>query len=216
MILHSGGQTLSLAFYTLGLSAIVGITSGVVSGFFGGFLDTIVNAITETLLSFPAMMTALFVMALFGTTGRYPLMIAISLTLIPRFARVLRGTAMSLREKDFIVAARATGTHEVGILYRHVFPNLFSSILVLCSVYLPYVILIESSLSFLGLGAPPDAPTWGRIVAEGKQYFRLAPWLVLFPGMAIAISAIGFNLLGDGLRDLLDPYLRGRYAQRSQ
>lgn len=210
LLLDAGGGTLSLAVLTLVFSAVIGIAWGVVAGYAGAFTDTVLSRAMEALMSFPAMMAALLVMGIFGTTGRIPLMVAIAVTLAPRFARVMRGSTMPFREADFVLAARATGAAEVRILLRHVLPNLVAPILVLCSIYLPYVILLESSLSFLGLGAPPDAPTWGRIVAEGRQYFRIAPWLVLFPGAAITLSAIGFNLLGDGLRDVLDPHVRGK------
>lgn len=215
LLLATGGGTLSLAVLTLVLSAVIGVAWGLVAGYVGGVTDAVLSRALEAIMSFPAMMAAILVMGFFGTTGRIPVMVAIAVTLTPRFARVMRGATIPFRDVDFVLSARATGASETRVLLRHVVPNLVAPVVVLCSIYLPYVIILESSLSFLGLGAPPDAPTWGRIVAEGRQYFRIAPWLVLFPGAAITVSAIGFNLLGDGLRDVLDPHLRGKLVSGS-
>ncbi|MEN6369894.1 MAG: ABC transporter permease [Thermotogota bacterium] len=213
LVLNSGWGTLVLAAATLLVSAGVGIPCGILAGYSGGGLDMTLSRIVDVLMSFPAMMVALLVVGFFGSAGRGPLIVAIGLTLVPRFARVMRGSALPFRSIEYITAARSVGASRLRILLRHVLPNLVAPIIVLCSTYLPYVILLESSLSFLGLGAPPDSPTWGRIVADGRHYFRAAPWLVVFPGLTITLAAIGFNLLGDGLRDVLDPHLRGRMVQ---
>ncbi len=213
LMLNAGWGTLGLAVSTLLLSAGVGISCGILAGYSAGPIDLMLSRVMEVLMSFPAMMVALLVVGFFGSSGRAPLILAIAITLAPRFARVLRGSTLPFRTIEYVVAARSVGATNLGILVRHVLPNLVAPIVVLCSTYLPYVILLESSLSFLGLGAPPDAPTWGRIVADGRHYFRAAPWLVVFPGLTITLTAIGFNLLGDGLRDALDPHLRGRLVQ---
>jgi peptide/nickel transport system permease protein len=217
LILNAGFRTVGFAVVTLLFSAALGIPAGVIGGFVGGKTDMMLSRVVEVMLSFPVMVAALLVIAVFGSTaGQTPLLLAISVTLAPRFARVMRGATLPLRETEFVMAARAAGASRMRILFRHLVPNLVAPILVLCSAYLPYVILLESSLSFLGLGAPPDMPTWGRLVAEGRKFFRTAPWAVFFPGAAITLVAIGFNLLGDGLRDALDPHARRKLVTGSR
>jgi ABC-type dipeptide/oligopeptide/nickel transport system permease subunit len=125
--------------------------------------------------------------------------------LVPRFARVARGATLPIRSQDYIVAARSLGAGDWAIIVRHVLRNLVGPLTVLCSIYLPTVILIEASLSFLGIGPPPNIPTWGRIIADGRPYLRTAVWISVAPGIAIMLTVMGFNLVGDGLRDLLDP-----------
>ena len=215
MILCAGIETLSIAILTLLFSASVGIIWGIAAGFLGGTVDRILTTIMQGLMSFPAMMVALFMMGVFGSIGRMSLVAAISVTLMPRFAMILRGATVPAKSNEYVSAAQAIGASRWRVLWRHVLPNLVTPMVVVCSVNLPSIILLEASLSFLGFGAPPDAPTWGRIVSEGRQYFRLAPWLVLFPGGVIATSVIGFNLFGEGIRDILDPRVRGRLASSS-
>jgi ABC-type dipeptide/oligopeptide/nickel transport system permease subunit len=156
-------------------------------------------------LSFPSIMTALLVLAIVGTGGKTALIIAIAFSYAPRIARVIFGSTLPILEQDFILAEKALGAGHLRILAIHVLPNLVAPITVLISIYLPHIILLEATLSFLGLGAPPDVPTWGRIIADGKGYMRVAPWLTVFPGIAIITTSLAFNLLGDGLRDLFDP-----------
>ena len=210
MILRAGIETLSIAVLTLLCSASVGIMWGIAAGFLGGKVDRVLTTIMQGLMSFPAMMVALFMMGVFGSIGRMSLVAAISVTLMPRFAMILRGATIPAKSNEYVSAAQAIGASRWRILWRHVLPNLVTPMVVVCSINLPSIILLEASLSFLGFGAPPDAPTWGRIVSEGRQYFRIAPWLVLFPGGVIATSVIGFNLFGEGIRDILDPRVRGR------
>ena len=148
---------------------------------------------------------ALLILAIVGTGGRTPLIIAIAIAYTPRFARVICGSTLPLLEEDFILAEKALGAGHFRILAIHLLPNLVAQITVLVSIYLPYTIMLESTLSFLGLGVPPDIPTWGRIISDGKAYMQVAPWLTIFPGVAIIFTAMSFNLLGDGLRDVFDP-----------
>lgn len=216
LILWGGLNTLIFAILTLIFSAAIGISWGLIAGYSGGILDLLLSRAIDVMMSFPAMMIALLVIGTLGTAGRIPLLLAIAATLSPRFARVIYGSTIPFRQNDFILAAKALGAQEVRIILRHVLPNLVGPIIVLCSIFMPYVIILESSLSFLGLGAPPDLPTWGRIIADGRRYFQLAPWLTFFPGGAIMISAIGFNLLGDGLRDVLDPRFAGKLDMKSR
>ncbi len=198
-------ESLLIALSALLIGFVLGGLSGILAGYLGGWLDFLLSRLTETMMCFPSIMLALFVLAVFGAAGKTPLIIAVGLSLVPRFARVVRGAILPIREQDYIVAARGLGAGSAGIMWRHVVPNLVGPLTVLCTIYLPVIILLEASLSFLGLGAPPDVPTWGRIIADGRPYLRTAPWISVYPGIAIMLTVIGFNLLGDGLRDILDP-----------
>lgn len=213
LVLHAGLETLSIALLTLLISSSIGIVTGIVSGYVGGAVDKTLTMCMQGIMSFPSMMVALFVMGIFGTIGRASLIGAISVTLVPRFAMIMRGATIPTREVEYVTAGHAIGVSRWRILWRHILPNLVTPIVVVCSTYLPSIILLEASLSFLGFGAPPDAPTWGRIVSEGGKYFRIAPWLVLFPGTVIATTVVAFNLLGEGIRDVVDPNVRGRLVR---
>jgi peptide/nickel transport system permease protein len=204
-ILGGGRVTLSLALTTVFFAGIFGTLWGLMAAYIPGFVGALLNRGVDVVMSFPSIMLALLVLAIAGTGGKAPLVIAIAIALAPRFARVIHGSTLPILKEDFILAEKALGASHARILGVHVLPNLVAPITVLTSIYLPFVIILESSLSFLGLGAPPDVPTWGRIIADGKAHMQVAPWLTLFPGMAIVFTSLAFNLLGDGLRDLLDP-----------
>jgi len=204
-ILHGTKITLSLAISAVFIASSIGTLWGIVAAYTTGSLSNIINRMIDFGMSFPSIMTALFVLAIVGRGGETPVILAISISLAPRFARVIMGSTIPILKEDFILAEKALGATHVRILFIHILPNLIAPITVLVSVFLPYVILLESSLSFLGLGAPPDVPTWGRIIADGKAFMQVAPWLTIFPGITIIFTALAFNLLGDGLRDLLDP-----------
>jgi peptide/nickel transport system permease protein len=204
-ILRGGRITLSLAITTICFAGSFGILWGLMGAYTRGMIGNFFNRAIDVVMSFPSIMLALLVLAIVGTGGKAPLIIAIAVAFAPRFARVIRGATLPILEEDFILAEKALGAGHVRILVVHLLPNLVAPITVLTSIYLPYVIMLESSLSFLGLGAPPDVPTWGRIIADGKAYMQVAPWLTIFPGIAIVFTALAFNLLGDGLRDLFDP-----------
>jgi peptide/nickel transport system permease protein len=197
--------TLSLALATVFFAGVLGTLWGLMAAYTRGIVGTLLNRGVDVVMSFPSIMLALLVLAIAGTGGKSPLVIAIAIALAPRFARVIHGSTLPILKEDFILAEKALGAGHARILGVHVLPNLVAPITVLTSIYLPFVIILESSLSFLGLGAPPDVPTWGRIIADGKAHIQVAPWLTLFPGIAIVFTALAFNLLGDGLRDLLDP-----------
>ena len=205
LILMGGWVTLSLAITTTFFAGTIGTLWGLMAAYTTGIKGNIINRTIDFAMSFPSIMTALLVLAVAGTGGKAPLVIAIAFALVPRFARVICGSTLPILEENFILAEKALGAGHLRILAIHVLPNLVAPITVLTSIYLPFVIMLESSLSFLGLGAPPDVPTWGRIIADGKVYMQIAPWLTIFPGITIIFTALGFNLLGDGLRDLLDP-----------
>jgi peptide/nickel transport system permease protein len=205
LILRGGSVTLSLAFITVGLAASLGIGWGIFAAYTRGVTAILLNRAIDVSMSFPSILTALFVLAIAGTAGKTALVVAIAFSFAPRVARVVYGSTLPILQEDFILAEKALGASHARILGIHVLPNLVAPITVLISIHLPAVILLEATLSFLGLGAPPDVPTWGRIISDGKKYMQVAPWLTVFPGMAIIITSLGFNVLGDGLRDLLDP-----------
>jgi peptide/nickel transport system permease protein len=213
-IVGGGRITLSLAITTIFFSGAFGTLWGLLAAYTKGLAGNFINRVIDVVMSFPSIMIALLVLAIVGTGGKIPLIIAIAVALSPRFARVIRGSTLPILEEDFIMAERALGAGHFRIVAIHLVPNLVGTITVLTSIYLPYVIMLESSLSFLGLGAPPDVPTWGRIIADGKAYMQIAPWLTIFPGVAIVFTALAFNLLGDGLRDVFDPRSATRLYMR--
>jgi peptide/nickel transport system permease protein len=190
------------------LGCLAGALIGLMSGYFGGWLDLIVQRFMDMLQSLP-----LLVMALVMSTALGPsianIIIAISIPLVPTVARVMRSNALMLREMPYVEAARALGMNEVAIALRHVLPNTLAPLIVLGTAQLGSAILVEAALSFLGLGVPEPYPSWGRMLSESAaEYMRTAPWLVIYPGLAISLAVFGTNLLGDALRDIFDPRLR--------
>lgn len=188
-------------------SAILGTVIGLISGFVGGWVDTLLMRVVDVFLAFPTIIFALAVSAVLGSS-QINLIIALSCVMWTRFARVTRGEAVLLKNEEFIESARAIGNSTGKILVRYLLPNVASKVIVLVSLDVGSVILFCSSLSFLGLGAQPPSPDWGAMISEGKDYLRYSPWMSLFPGLAISLSAVAFNLLGDGLRDRIDPRMR--------
>jgi peptide/nickel transport system permease protein len=214
-ILGGSRITLLLSLTTVLISGLVGTFWGLLAAYTKGVVSTLLSRSMDVLMSFPAIMLALFVIAIVRTEGGLPLIIAISFAYIPRFARVIYGSTLPILEEDFILAEKALGAGHLRILLGHVLPNLAAPITLMMSIYMPYSIMLESTLSFLGLGAPPDVPTWGRIISDGKAYMNVAPWLTIFPGITIIFAALSFNLLGDGLRDVFDPKSKGRLLSGS-
>ena len=176
------------------------------AGFWGGWFDRGISALINLLMSFPSVMIGVIAAGVMGS-GFYPVVGAIALSMMPRFARVARGEVISIREREYVLAARACGVKNVTILFHHLIPNSANALIIMFTLYFPFAILVESSLSFLGIGMPADAATWGRVVADGRQYLKMAPWISIFPGIMIMATSLGLNLLGDGLRDALDPKL---------
>ncbi|MBM3217116.1 MAG: ABC transporter permease [Candidatus Rokubacteria bacterium] len=203
------GAQISLTISVLAalLGAMVGVVAGLVAGYLGGRVDAIIMRVVDLNLAFPLILLALAVVAILGPSLRN-LVIVMSITTWMIYARVLRGLSLALREREFVQAVRALGAHDIRIVARHVLPNVLPPILVIWTLEVARVILMESALSFLGLGVPPPTPTWGRMLAEGRDYLTVAGWIAVFPGLAILVTVLGINLLGDGLRDLLDPRLR--------
>ena len=207
-IIHGYQSSLSIAFSAVLMALLVGGTLGIWAGFKGGVIDRIIMRLADVLFAFPIMLLAIGVIAILGTTAASTTM-AIGVVYAPIFARLMRGPTLVLRSAEYVHAARSFGAGDLRIILRHIMPNLASVILVQTSLSLSTAILLESSLSFLGIGAQPPAPSLGRMLSEGRDYMFIAPWASVFSGLAILLASLGFNLLGDGLRDRLDPRLRG-------
>ena len=202
------GSRVSLLVGICSISAamVLGVLLGVYSGLKGGWIDQVLTKVIDSLMTFPSLILGILVVSALGP-GVENATIAIAIAFIPRFARVARGPTLVLKENEFIMAARACGATDARIIFRHILPNLVGEIVVMGSLWVSTAIIVESSLSFLGLGVQPPAPSWGMMIKSGVDSIRLAPWLAVFPGLAISLAVLAFNLLGDGLRDLLDPKL---------
>jgi peptide/nickel transport system permease protein len=191
------------------IATVLGVLLGVVAGYVGGRLDALVTRVLDIMLAFPYLLLAMIVVAILGP-GLTNAMIAIAVVYTPQFARVVRGVVLSVKEQDHVEAARAIGANPVRILGRCILPNIVSPIIVMATLTIGFMIVETAGLSFLGLGASPPTPEWGSMLATGRSFMLTAPWICTFPGLAILVTVVGFNLVGDGLRDLLDPRLRGR------
>ena len=203
-VLWGAQISLQVAFIAVGISGTAGVLLGLVAGFLGGWLDELIMRIMDVLFAFPAVLLAITVMAILGR-GVGNAMIAIAIVYVPIFARVTRGAVISVRGREFVTAARVLGRQPWGLMRKHVLPNALGPIIVQTSLSLAFAILAEAALSFFGLGTQPPEPSWGRMLSEGRGFLRQAPWMGIFPGLAIMVSVMGFNFLGDGLRDVLDP-----------
>lgn len=194
----------SISFLTVSFAVICGTAIGVVTGYVRGWTDRAIMTVNDALLAFPGMLLALGLMAVIGP-NRYGIILALGIAYTPSVVRVVRGTVMSIREREYVEASRVLGNGELYTMARHVLPNAIAPIAVLATSMFGWVILSESALSFLGLGVPPPAPTWGNMLAAARPYLQSAPWLGIAPGLCIAVTLLGINLLGDALRDRLDP-----------
>jgi peptide/nickel transport system permease protein len=207
-IVKGGTNSLYVVFSSVALATLIGTAIGVVSAYGGGVIDTIAMRVMDIFFAFPAILLALLVVTVLGA-GRRNTVVAIAIVYTPIFARVARGPVLSLKETEFVEAATCLGLRSWRILLRHILPNTVAPTIVQVSLALSWALLTEAGLSFLGLGTPPPEPSWGQMLAESTGIAEVAPWLLFFPGMAIMVSVLGFNLLGDSLRDALDPRLRG-------
>lgn len=196
--------SLGIALASVALGLIVGSALGVTAGYFGGWLDNAIMRSVDALMAFPTILLGLMVVVALGANFQN-LVLAIGLTLIPQFARLARGPTLSVREQEFVEAARASGMRTTRIILRHVIPNIAGPVGVMAALLMAQAIRVEAGLSFLGLGVAPPAPTWGNMIREGVPWIAQAPWLSVSAGMAILITVLAFNLVGDGVRDLLDP-----------
>ena len=189
---------------SVGIATAAGVPLGAIAGYVGGNVDDVIMRTMDVLMSFPPILLALTVVAVLGPSLTNA-MIAIGVTYVPYFARVTRSEVVSVVEEDFVEAARALGERDSRVLFREVLPNAAAPIIVQASISLAFAILAAAGLSFLGLGAQPPQPSWGLMIRQSKQYLTQAPWMAIFPGLGIATTVLGFNLLGDGIRDVLDP-----------
>jgi len=203
-ILYGGRVSLRVALGAVGIAAAVGVLLGSVAGFLGGWLDVVIMRTVDVFLAFPPILLALLLVAAAGT-GERSVTVALGLIYWTAYARVVRANIVALREEEFVDANRAMGAHWYRTLFKHVLPNTLAPIIVVASVGLGSAVTAEAALSFLGLGIQPPTPSWGEILNTGLQFIRETPYLSTFPGLAIMITVLGFNLLGDGLRDVLDP-----------
>ncbi len=203
-IIYGGRISLRLGLLGTLIGATIGSLIGAVSGYYGGFVDTLLMRLLDIQLAFPGLLLAIVIITVLGV-GEINVIIAIGVFSVPTFARVVRGSLLSLREQDFVLAARSVGVPDVRLMFVHLLPNALAPILVLATIRLGTAILTAASLGFLGLGVRPPASEWGTMLSEGRTYMQLAPHIAIFPGLAILVTVVALNLLGDGLRDALDP-----------
>jgi peptide/nickel transport system permease protein len=206
-ILWGSRVSLTVGFVVVFCAIIVGSIVGGISGYFGGIIDEIVMRVTDIFLAFPYLIFAMVICAALGRST-VNIMIALCFTWWPSYARIIRGQALSIREQKYIEAAKAVGGTDRHIIFRHILPNSLSPIIVQSTMDLGNVILTAAALSFIGFGAQAGAAEWGRMVSDGAQFMMTSPWIVTFTGLSILIACLGFNLFGDGLRDIMDPKMR--------
>ncbi|WP_316173080.1 MULTISPECIES: ABC transporter permease [unclassified Bradyrhizobium] len=207
-LIYGARISLMVGFVAILIAMTIGCTIGIVAGYVGGALDQLVMGVLDVMLSFPALLLGLMIAAMLGASLQN-LIIAIAITEIAPFARVARAPTIALKQQDFVIAGRALGFGPVRIMGVHILPNLISDVVVMSSLWMASAIRTEASLSFIGLGVPPPTPTWGSMIREGFDNILDAWWLAVFPSLAILLTVLALNLLGDALRDAIDPKLRG-------
>lgn len=206
-VLYAGRVSLLVGVSSVMLGGVLGVMTGLIAAYFGGFVETLLMRLVDILMAFPSLILGLVVMAVLGG-GALNMILAIGIVFAPGFARVVHATTLSIKQQEFILAAQAVGAGHLRIMFNHILPNTLGEIIVLASLWTASAIRIETSLSFIGLGISPPTPTWGNIIRDGTQFIFDAPWYSVFPGLAIFFTVLGLNLMGDGLRDILDPRLR--------
>jgi len=207
-IMYGARISLSIGFVAVGISVTIGTLLGAVSGYLGGWVDTVVMRFVDMVISFPRLVLLITIVALFDSNSIFMIMAVLGFTQWPGTTRIVRGEVLSLREREFIEAARALGFSRSRIILRHVIPNVLAPVIVASTLGIGNVIVLEAGLSFLGMGLQPPTPSWGSMVADGRDHLLAAWWISTFPGLAIVLTVVAFNLVGDGLRDALDPRLR--------
>lgn len=203
-IVHGARITLEIGAISVGIAMLIGGTVGLISGYAAGAVDLLVMGAVDVMLAFPTLLVALAIVAILGPSLENT-MIAVGLSGVPGFARLVRGSTLAVRETTYVEAGRAAGGTAVGIMARHILPNVLAPIVVLATLQFPAALLSSAALGFVGLGAQPPSPEWGALLVSARNYIRRAPWLVNAPGVAIMITVLGFNLLGNALRDVFDP-----------
>lgn len=206
-VLHGSKISLEIGIISVGIALIIGSFMGIIAGFYRKRLESIIMGIVDIMLAFPTILLALAIVSILGRSLTNA-MIAVGVVNIPKFARLIRASVLSIKETEYIEAARVIGCTDFQIVKRHILPNCIAPILVQTTMTIGTAILEAAGLSFLGLGAQPPSPEWGAMLADASGFMRQAPWSVMFPGVVIMLTVLGFNLLGDGLRDALDPKLK--------
>jgi peptide/nickel transport system permease protein len=206
-LLYGAAISLEVGVISVGIAGVAGVLLGLLAGYLGGWLDGLLTLLMDVLFAFPTILLAIAIIAMLGSSLPN-VMLAIGILTIPTFMRVVRGSTLSLKRSSFVEAALSLGSPTSRVLSRHIFPNLTAPLIVLASLNFAFAVLTEASLAFLGLGNKPPSPSWGSMVSTSYGFLETDPWPTLFPGLAIALVVLGFNLLGDGLRDALDPRLR--------
>lgn len=213
-LIYGARVSLYVSLVSVGVGVTLGAFVGIVSAYFGGAVDLVVQRAVDSLMAFPAIILALAIVALAGVSLRN-VILALIVLLAPAAARVVRAQALAVKEMDYIQAARAAGAGPWRAIFQHMVPNCAAPYIVFATANLGYAVVVEAALSFLGVGTPPDVPSWGGMLSiTGQKYVEVSPWLVVFPSVVVSLTVFGFNLLGDALRDVLDPRLRGEEATR--
>lgn len=205
-IIYGARISLQIGFVAVFISLIVGVSVGLIAGYYGGWLDMAVMRVMDLMLSFPYILLALVIMSILGP-GIYNAMVAIGIVYVPQYARIVRSSVLSVKKKEYVIAAKALGANDFRIILKHIFLNSMAPIIIQTTLSIGRAIINAAGLSFLGLGAQPPTPEWGAMLSNGQDFLRNAPWIATFPGIAIALLVLGFNLVGDGLRDAFDPRL---------
>jgi peptide/nickel transport system permease protein len=199
--------SLAIGLISVAIASAIGVTAGLISGYYSGWVDSVLMRVIDVMLAFPGILLALAIVSMLGPTLNN-LMIAVGVSAIPTYARLTRGSVLSARENLYVDAARSVGVPDGRIMVRHIFPNIVAPLIVAATLGVGSAILSAAALSFLGLGSQPPTPEWGRMLSEGRQYLRDQWWISTFPGLVIMLSVLAMNLLGDGMRDALDPRLK--------
>jgi ABC-type dipeptide/oligopeptide/nickel transport system permease subunit len=203
-IIYGARVSMLVALATVGVAFTVGTTLGIVAGFYGGWIDSVIMRYVDFQWAFPEIILGVAIIALMGGLGVVNVVLAIGIAFIDDFARIIRGEVLSIREEEYVTAARAVGMADLRIMFKEMLPNAVAPLIVQATLMLPLAILAEASLSFLGLGVKPTTPTWGLLISDGRQFISQAPWISVMPGLAIMLVVLAFNTLGDGLRDAFD------------
>lgn len=206
-LMYGARRALFIGILIVAISGGIGVTLGLIAGTTGGWVDEVIMRVVDTFMAFPVLVFGVGMAVALGG-GLYPVIIAVGLIIWTRFARVTRGDVLSIKQEEYIEGAKAIGESRLSIITRYFFPNVLPSIVVVATIQMPSALLYSATLNFLGIGAQPPTPTWGRMVNTGADFMQFNPWLVTISGMAIVITVLGFNFMGDGLRDALDP-IRG-------
>jgi peptide/nickel transport system permease protein len=206
-VIYGARISLWVGFFSVLGSVVAGTLLGIVSGYYGRWVDTLISRIFDIMLAFPSILLAIAVVSILGPSLQNAL-IAIAVINIPNFGRLVRSKVLSVKQEEYIVAARAVGMKDSRILFHHILPNSISPVIVQATLAIATAIIEAAALGFLGMGATAPTPEWGKMLADSKNYITQAPWTLFFPGMAIGLTVLGFNLMGDGLRDVLDPKMK--------